>query len=96
MHPNQEEVLYGKLKELRRDGVPVAYSHLMTEMRELVASETFKASYGWIRGLKKRYNSALRTPTEKKQYGKVIDMEVVRNYLKYLKDREGLNQYNTI
>jgi hypothetical protein len=46
MHPNQEEELFDKLKELRREGVPVAYCHLMTAMRELVTSETFKASYG--------------------------------------------------
>jgi hypothetical protein len=96
MHPEKEEELFNKLKEWRKEGVPVAYSHLIVEMRELVENETFKASYGWIRGFKKRYNLTLRTPTDKKQYGKVIDMEVVRNYLNYLKEKESLNQYTTI
>jgi hypothetical protein len=73
-----------------------SYSHLIFEMRELVENETFKASYGWIRGFRKRYGLSLRTPTEKKQYGKVVDIEVVRNYLNYLKEKELLNQYTAI
>jgi hypothetical protein len=76
-------------------------------MRDMVNNETFKASDGWIRGFRKRYSLTLRTPTEKKQYGKVIDIEVVRNFLNYLKEKdrnflnylkekESLNQYTTI
>lgn len=94
--PNQEESFFDKLNKLRMDGVPVSYSHLITEMRELLVSETIKASYGRIRVFKKRYNLTVRTPTEKKQYGNVIDMVMVRNYLRYLKVTESVNQYNTI
>ena len=78
MYPDQEEELIKKLLEWRKEGVPLAYSHLIIEMRELVENETFKTTYGWIRGFKKSYGLRLRTPTDKKQYGKVIDVEVVR------------------
>jgi hypothetical protein len=50
MYPDQEEELIKKLLEWRKEGVPLAYSHLIIEMRELVENETFKTSYGWIRG----------------------------------------------
>jgi hypothetical protein len=66
MHLEKEEELINKIKEWRKEGVPVAYSHLIFEMRGMVNNETFKASYGWIRGFRKRCSLTLRTPTEKK------------------------------
>jgi nicotinamidase-related amidase len=62
MHPIQEETIYADIMTQRDNGLPLSWSNVCLQMKELVG-DSFKASYGWVTGFKKRFNLSLKTPT---------------------------------
>jgi len=65
-YSDQEKLVYERAAEERKQGCCVSYASMARDMRETVNSihpnADFKASSGWIKGMKKRYPSTSRVP----------------------------------
>ena len=96
-YPQQEKQVYERALQERKDGCCVSYASMARDMRDTVNSihphSDFKASSGWIKGMKKRYPSTSRVPNllvPASKWNNLVDAAAIT-----AKNSENIDKYFT-
>ena len=100
-YPIQEQQVYNTIKQQRLDGISITYTMVQRQMRNTTQGNC-RASTGWLRGFKKRYNLTSRVPNthiNAKDWpsyttGQSTPKEKIQAYKQYYNKLVTMNDYS--